>query len=865
MNATATPSAATPAGTPAESPDFYDAGAEADMLAHERAILEQTRERPSGAGWTGIGCSGGGIRAATFCLGATQALADKNLLAHFDYMSTVSGSGYLGSALQWWWHGAEGRTDTDVPFDASKDQFPYGTSLPLNSGEPGSQERILDFLRQHGKYLTPGDGMTLWSSAAVVLRTLFLNLAVWIPLGALVFIVMIGLSREAIFQVPALLPWITNPLSVLIVGDWYATTQKCGDHGCYLRFGVLFGLSAWLSFGLLIFYACYAVTLAFLSFASRPDWLGSGASLRARTVAGVMVFALLCVLLLFFMAPSLRSLNSWEWRPLATLFGAVAGIVLSVALAVLTAAHSNYFWRRRFEVNAGAGLTIATLSLAVGSVPLIPYYIANYGGQITGSLSAVAGAVGGLISAGYGHFTQSRGKNVAGSAGVIASISSGIFIYFVMIIAYVVAQLFWNTSEVVTLSPEAPRELQGAAYRVVQGAIAFSIVLAAFLGLLTNINYVGLHRFYRDRIMEAFMPSLATVEARNHRVVPSKKADNLQISDLWPNTPGVRRQTPYPLINTSVVLVNDRNPKLALRGGDSFLVSPLFVGSTATGWQETGSFIRQNGALTLASAMAASGAAVNANAAYVGSGTTRERLLSIVMMLLNLRLGLWTAAPSKKHHSYRLFTPNHFHPGLTFGLFRWGHKATSSFVELTDGGHFDNIGLYELVRRRCKLILISDSEQDAESSMPALVSAVQSIQEYFGAAVDMTPSIVDGIVPAPGAGFPIGAHYVRTPFFETTIRYRPQDGETESIGQLIYVKSALIEDLDFAAKGYWAQNPTFPHQSTADQFFDPIQFEAYRQVGYRCMAMAIAGTSLQKLGAQLDREANGTTNSTTPK
>ena len=54
----------------------------------------------------GLSFSGGGIRSASFALGVLQVLLNEGLLKHFDYLSTVSGGGYLGSAVSWWLHQA---------------------------------------------------------------------------------------------------------------------------------------------------------------------------------------------------------------------------------------------------------------------------------------------------------------------------------------------------------------------------------------------------------------------------------------------------------------------------------------------------------------------------------------------------------------------------------------------------------------------------------------------------------------------------------------------------------------------------------------------------------------------------------------
>ena len=69
------------------------------VLAEERRAIDPTGEaRPMSA----LCISGGGIRSATFALGAIQGLAESGLLAQFDYLSTVSGGGYIGSWLSAW-------------------------------------------------------------------------------------------------------------------------------------------------------------------------------------------------------------------------------------------------------------------------------------------------------------------------------------------------------------------------------------------------------------------------------------------------------------------------------------------------------------------------------------------------------------------------------------------------------------------------------------------------------------------------------------------------------------------------------------------------------------------------------------------
>jgi hypothetical protein len=173
---------------------------------------------------TGIALSGGRIRSATFALGVLQALAKRDLLRRFDYLSTVSGGGYIGSSLTWLTskfayelYEPAKRQNPDLPVDRiDVDGPPFGLS-PSSSGRPPHRafpcgvddpskarvrhpptgpDRMLRYLRQHGCYLTPGEGITLTSGIAVALRGIILNLLVWIPIAIAVMLALLLFSGK---------------------------------------------------------------------------------------------------------------------------------------------------------------------------------------------------------------------------------------------------------------------------------------------------------------------------------------------------------------------------------------------------------------------------------------------------------------------------------------------------------------------------------------------------------------------------------------------------------------------------------------------------------------------------------------------
>ena len=145
------------------------------MLNDERDKVAAGRGRARTSPWLGLALSGGGIRSATFCLGALQAFAKSDLLRHFDYTSSVSGGGYTALALQWKWH--------DSNTSDAGSNFPYGTE---ETSSLALENDSLKYLRWHASYLAPGGGISIWSGISVLLRTLLISLFVWLPVATFV-------------------------------------------------------------------------------------------------------------------------------------------------------------------------------------------------------------------------------------------------------------------------------------------------------------------------------------------------------------------------------------------------------------------------------------------------------------------------------------------------------------------------------------------------------------------------------------------------------------------------------------------------------------------------------------------------------
>ena len=293
---------------------------------------------------------------------------------------------------------------------------------------------------------------------------------------------------------------------------------------------------------------------------------------------------------------------------------------------------------------------------------------------------------------------------------------------------------------------------------------------------------------------------------------------------------------PYHILNANIVLVNSEVRRYRTRGGDSFILSPWYCGGTSVGWRRTDQFMG-NG-ITLATAMAISGAAANPDTGVGGVGPTRNHFVSIMMALMNVRLGYWILNPRLPNR--RWVRPNHFRPGF-FEFVGGRYSEDSRFLQLSDGGHFENLGVYELVRRKLGLIIACDSGADADYTFSEFENLSRRIKEDFGARIEFdSNNHVQHLIPRHTGGYPKDVLIADRGYIVGKIIY-----EDESTGTFIFVKATLIDNLNLELLAYKGRNPLFPHQSTADQFFDERQFESYRELGHAIASQMIDGADLR--------------------
>jgi len=235
----------------------------------------------------------------------------------------------------------------------------------------------------------------------------------------------------------------------------------------------------------------------------------------------------------------------------------------------------NYAARRRYELLATPWFHCCIAFAVLASLPYafdaLRATLARYpeGTALFGSLTAASGFLSGL----YGHFVQAQRLAPNLATRVAATLLAATFLYLMLVLTYAIAWFLIERPLTVVTAIQGQYCLEFFAALVV-----FSFAFAKW----SNLNYLGLHRFYRDRLMEAFLP---TNEQKAADAPNYSDADRLPLSALWPPRSGSLR--PYPLVNTNAIMIDDPDQTLALRGGTSFLLSPLYIGSRATGWLRT--------------------------------------------------------------------------------------------------------------------------------------------------------------------------------------------------------------------------------------------------------------------------------------
>jgi len=863
--------------------------------------------------------SGGGIRSATFNLGVLQGLAQSRLLGSFDYLSSVSGGGYIASWLRTWMH-REGTAAVIAQLQATK---PADSPLSV---EP----KPVANLREYSNYLTPQLGLLsgdTWSAAAIILRNLILNWLVIVPL----LVLGVGIPQLFLLVVKGTglaPPWNRFALWAALVVELIASIsvyyhrrfvkQKGVPQARFILLCVLpiclaasllstsalnIGLeepgagsnySQVQLTGLGQFAIVWCIVVPVIGWALNELWslvrptveptAGLGrdrASPRQRVVS--MIFEMLAIvasgevaawllieitkawfvdlyqapaLYVIFVLPALLGV----YLIARTLFVGLASLgdgVLGRVRPTSSDDADREWWARL----SGWILLIALSWAVVTSICLFGNYLPGSDpGKVSKAIKAVVAALGGVTGV-IAAFTGTSAKTPAGADADVKEVSpirklllaaaAPVFVVCVIIL------MSWAASELGEIATGIPnlftwpsplcRESQAVTWSTALHYFLMLVALAVFAvtaGRVVNVNRFSLHGMYRNRIVRAYLGA-SNANRQPDPFTGFASADNPRLHEVWHDAdPAVAATRPLPIINTTLNLVQGGdNLAWQERKAASFSMTPFYCGNWREGYRASKEYGSYNG-ISVGTAVAISGAAANPNMGFSSSPA-----LGFLMAVFNVRLGAWLGnTNSRGQRTYRFSGPRQAIMPMfaeIFGLTN-SHRR---YVNLSDGGHFDNLGLYEVVLRRCRQVLVSDAGQDGSFAFEDLGNAIRKIRIDLGIPTEFRRRIKI----MPNSPETKGLYCA-----EAIIRYSAVDGtDPAHDGTLVYFKPTLHgRGLPIPADvySYARKHSQFPHESTADQWFSESQFESYRMLGLHAVTQVsgdLASSDFEKFLANV--------------
>ncbi|MCP3473653.1 patatin-like phospholipase family protein [Bradyrhizobium sp. CCGUVB1N3] len=895
----------------------------------------------------GLALSGGGIRSSAVCLGVLQALNHHDVIKRIDYLSTVSGGGYIGSSLT-------------ATMTVAK-RFVFGQ--PPNPGAKSAKaSEVSDtpevgHIRNYSNYLVPAGARDLLTGLAIVVRGLVANVGLTLPIVLVLAIVTImsNPARSALYAANVFgvsvnndcdrLHWISERigffsliglvlgLAIYVVGRlrYGAPSRRYGDTldeirrdrwelfaygaGIAITLGVIcdlarfmpvdhFGLTLTASIaGLVMFFFWWAIWRSYLPANRLQEFRGlrtqqdnsTGAVLFGRLPTIAATYLVLLFLIAFFEFQPFMIAEMFDNADAASDagLGVVAGVAVTwlKSLAAITApiAAAVTLFRQQFAallkgkgtsdllaivLAHSANLAIWIAGAALPLLIWIAYLYLTFWGitndkllpqrvcpnaviewpsldqidtvrrsktHLSGKLQFDSDA--GTLSAEIKDRTTQRahtrkireGRQIEHAPGWVNSAAGTI------------SHALRSFGLGGAIDAFKPRFGESVRWSVIALYLIFAIVLFRCSWCLAP-NANSLHRLYRDRLSKAFLfkplPRNEHAPDTDVRHKPARNVasidqgrdleplDELKLSSLCAHG---KLHAPYHLINTALNIQGSDFANRRGRNADFFVFAPLCVGSEATGYAPTLKFESGDRGLDLATALAISGAAASSN-----MGSDSIRALTPTLALLNVRLGFWLKNPRYAENNgevRRRPSPFYLWSEISGRLYE-----NSDAVYLTDGGHIENLGVYELLRRRCRVIIAVDAEADAPMNSSSLVTLQRYARIDLGIIIDLPWSPIRtctlgwmacnaGKPPTPTPKSSDGPHVAIG-----TIDYGGGD-----IGYLIYIKSSLTGDENDYIRDYARRYERFPHESTGDQFFSEEQFEVYRALGFHIAHRFLAG------------------------
>jgi hypothetical protein len=792
------------------------------------------------SGILGLAISGGGIRSATFALGIIQALAEEKILRCVDYLSTVSGGGYIGS----WLLGLFQRRLPAVGIDKLERDLTPPVS-PTRVEEYARQEDpSIHWLRDYSNYLAPRPSLfsaDVWSIGAIWLRNTLLNQIIAVcMLGAALLIprvMLLGLPPEVDTPGGGGTPALIASVLFLIAAKSESRTMTQGHA---------------IQVALLLFASSYAVTVVLcMDLEGRREYFRAlaqtvlAAGSLSATIASVTkksTWAGLRALMATVVATSvfmgvIRLAHNWvrDFSPEKALVLGPSVVLLLFASQVVVVlgmmGRSIVDEVREWWSRIGAWLAIVAMGMgALAAIALYgPYLVEKLSKDAKTGIPAagawIAANAWGLLS-GWSPKTNGTPKSGWHVADAAARLAPPVFaIGLLLLVATLVNFLVPVVGSIWAL-----------------GGVLLAI--GVILSFTVDINEFSMMNFYKNRLVRCYLGASNPDRQKFADALTNfTKTDDVSLKYLRTDC---RYHGPVPIINVAMNVAEPEAGKQE-RKAQNFVLGPYYCGFGETqdpaqtthdrdDWYrptapaQTGGdyYLQAADGVYLGQAMTISGAAASPNMGYHTSTP-----VALLMTIFNVRLGHWLPNPACGH--WTGYGP-HFGGGpLAQELFAKADKK-SSFIYVSDGGHFENMGVYELLRRRARYIILCDGEQDGSFCFGGVGGLIRKARGDFGIEIRLDTSAISKR-DAQG--------HSQVHCAVGSILY-PEPGLT---GTLLYMKTSVTGDEPGDVLQYQSANKEFPHQTTGDQFFSESQFEAYRRLGYHVMMTVLR--PLRRQGGRL--------------
>lgn len=873
----------------------------------------------------GLAFSGGGIRSATFGLGVLEALKHFDLLRHVDYLSTVSGGGYIGA----WLSANCKRTKDKRTEDEKTTQQPKEDPSWLANN--ANWDDSIRHLRKFSNYLSPNLSLLsadTWSMVTIWLRnTLLLQLMItmaiaWLLLIPRLFEPLILSSGEE----DSILQLMTYSLSIFIFLQiiWriccnlkkIKDDEEHHDIQCICiphketsqpviqRYILLLILASAGVSSILWKISSFEYSLSYLECLKFPITTKNSTYTNLQSLLGFIIFpyvslALLCkyssrnplisgysylyswlvtipatITWYLLLALTLYIMSHWKlgnfsggeilafsWGPPMIL----ASISLTINILIGMQGKDSFEYIREWWSRFGAWLAI--YGAAWMFVVIIAYYsplwieILYYDNSLQAlSSSWIGTTIAGLLagkSASTGNLNNTN--KVEKIRDIFAKLAPFVFIIGLFIVVACAlhftllnihqSDMIFTESTLIgdsvekTFYPTHPTHwiLLAQIPWCYSTILFFACTLCVFIfSFRVDINEFSLNAFYRNRLARCYLGA-SNPDREPHNFTGFDDDDDFNLSDLVDTDN--KLYGPFHIFNCALNLGGSSDLAMHTRHCASFTLTPFSIGSHYEIKKNSGRVEKEVGYLTtrdyggqfhptsVGQAISVSGAAASPNMGYHTSAP-----VAFLMTLFNARLGWWFRNPANLQDHKAVNTeqasPVFSLKYLLYELFGIANEK-ESFLAVSDGGHFENLAAHELIKRKCKVLIISDGECDPKMQFEGLANLIR-LCEVDGLAkikIDVNAIKTDVKTGWSQSHCAIGKIYY--PPFNITDNANPD-------AWLIYIKASMTGNEDTPIKHYKDTHPLFPHETTGDQFYSEDQFESYRILGMN-IAMQVFG------------------------